>query len=164
MLRWAVEVCTGPVAVRYPRGSDRDYSDSAWDGKHMVCRHREGDDAVLITYGVMMQNVMDAAKLLEAEGIRATVLRLLQVDVLPMADILSLLPENAPLFVFEEVAGECGICRDLAWQMQKVDPRRSVFGRDIGKRFLTHGKTGDLYRLCGLDAQSIAGFVKEELS
>ena len=164
MLRWAVEVCTGPVAVRYPRGSDRDYSDSAWDGKHMVCRHREGDDAVLITYGVMLQNVMDAAKLLEAEGIRATVLRLLQVDVLPMADILSLLPENAPLFVFEEVAGECGICRDLAWQMQKVDPRRSVFGRDIGKRFLTHGKTGDLYRLCGLDAQSIAGFVKEELS
>lgn len=164
MLRWAVEVCTGPVAVRYPRGSDRDYSDSAWDGKHMVCRHREGDDAVLITYGVMLQNVMDAAKLLEAEGIRATVLRLLQVDVLPMADILSLLPENAPLFVFEEVAGECGICRDLAWQMRKVDPWRSVFGRDIGKRFLTHGKTGDLYRLCGLDAQSIAGFVKEELS
>ena len=164
MLRWAVEVCTGPVALRYPRGSDRDYSDSAWDGKHMVCRHREGDDAVLITYGVMLQNVMDAAKLLEAEGIRATVLRLLQVDVLPMADIRSLLPENAPLFVFEEVAGECGICRDLAWQMRKVDPRRSVFGRDIGKRFLTHGKTGDLYRLCGLDAQSIAGFVKEELS
>ncbi|MDD6678563.1 MAG: 1-deoxy-D-xylulose-5-phosphate synthase [Firmicutes bacterium] len=164
MLRWAVEVCTGPVALRYPRGSDRDYSDSAWDGKHMVCRHREGDDAVLITYGVMLQNVMDAAKLLEAEGIRATVLRLLQVDVLPMADIRSLLPENAPLFVFEEVAGECGICRDLAWQMRTVDPRRSVFGRDIGKRFLTHGKAGDLYRLCGLDAQSIASFVKEELS
>jgi N-acetylmuramic acid 6-phosphate etherase len=70
MLEWAVEKQNGPVAIRYPRGGDRSYQDSAFGGG-MVCCHRSGADVTLVTYGTLVENAMNAAKLLEEKGISA---------------------------------------------------------------------------------------------
>ena len=63
MLRWAVLECGGPVAVRYPRGSEGIYQDSAFGGNpNNVCVHREGSDVTLITYGNLINNVLEASR------------------------------------------------------------------------------------------------------
>ena len=56
MLTWAVDQQDGPVAIRYPRGGDRGYSESGWNGIASAVCHRSGTDATILTYGTMLEN------------------------------------------------------------------------------------------------------------
>ena len=166
MLRWAVEDYDGPVAVRYPRGTEGSYRDSDWHGLNgdMVVSHRAGKNVTLITYGSMLQNVMEAAACLQEQGIEATVLRLLTVSDIPTDQILSKLSENHHVVIVEEVCYGSGIRESLAWQLQKQCPDCRVDGLDLGADFVPHGSLKELYKHCGLDGESIAAFTKEVLS
>lgn len=160
MLRWAVCSCDGPVAVRYPRGGDGAYSDSAWDGVQKLCRHRAGDQATIVVYGTLLQNAMDAAKILEEQGIRVCVIRLLTVAPLPAQALAALLPEKAPVFVIEEAASGSGIREALAWELARYQPDCRVYGMDLGSSYVPHGAVEKLYRHCGLDANAIAEYIQ----
>ena len=166
MLRWAVEECTGPVAVRYPRGTEGSYSASDWQGPEggLVKCHRCGKDAVLITYGSMLENTMKAAELLAQQGIEAAVLRLLTVSDLAADQVAAMLPEGAPVVTVEEVAGGSGIREALAWELRKILPGLRIGGLDLGREFVPHGSLKELYHHCGLDEEAIAAFTKEMLS
>ena len=165
MLRWAVEDCRGPVAVRYPRGTEGSYRGSDWTGMEgsLVKCHREGSDAVLVTYGSMLDNVLNAAELLSQQGVEAAVLRLLTVSDLPAEEIARLLPDKAPVVIVEEAARGSGIRDALAWQLREVVPGLRIEGLDLGRSFVPHGSLNELYQHCGLDAESIAAYVKEAL-
>ena len=163
MLTWAIKEQTGPVAIRYPRGGDREYKDSAWmaskaDG--FFC-HRKGGSAVLITYGVLLDNVMQAAEILSQKGIKVTVLRLLRLTDLAVDRIAEYLPEHSDVFVFEEVNTNCGISRELALYLQASEKTRGFYVTDLGNDFVTHGSIQKLYEMYGLDAQSIVTRVEE---
>ncbi len=163
MLQWAVKKHDGPVAIRYPRGGDRNYQLSAWQDEvsgAYVC-HRTGKDVTLITYGVLLENVMQAAQILSQQGIEATVIRLLTVNPLPIEGVLEHISPDAPVIVAEEVCS--GIFADLSAAFMHRRPEIRVFSADLGKNFVTHGKMDDLYRHCKLDAQGIAARVLEVL-
>ena len=164
MLAWAVEKCQGPVAVRYPRGGDGAYQVSDWnDVDDTVALHCKGDDVTLITYGTMINNVLEAAVLLEEKGIHATVLRLLAVSPLNAEQIVSKMSAKHHVVVVEESAGNSGVHQELAWQIQHILPEAKVDGMDLGNRFATHGELKTLYKYYGLDGQSIADFTREVL-
>lgn len=166
MMQWATLEYNGPVAVRYPRGGDRGYTDSAWDqyGKTGLFRHRDGKDVTLITYGVMIDNVLQAADILESKGINATVLRLLSVSPLPAKQILAQMSSNRNVIVVEETCHGSGICQDLAWELSQLDSGCKVNGIDLGAHYVSHGSIHELYKHHGLDGQSIAEFTQEVLS
>ena len=166
MLRWAVEEYNGPVAVRYPRGTEGSYQGSDWTGLRgeLVRCHRSGRDVTLITYGSVLENVLSAAQLLAAQGIEATVLRLLTVSDLPADKIAQLHPQGALMVIVEEIAAGSGIREALAWELRKLIPELRVEGLDLGRDFVPHGSIKELYQHCGLDAQSIAAYCKEVLS
>ena len=154
MLRWAVLESEGPVAVRYPRGSEGAYTDCAFTGDPGgLCLHREGTDVTLITYGSLVNNVLAAADALAEHGIRAKVLRLLSASHIPelKAHI------SGPAVVIEEAAENSGIKETVCWSLPGV----RVHGIDLGDRFVPHGDMASLYRLAGLDAGSITKFVCE---
>jgi len=161
MLTWAVCDQNGPVAIRYPRGGDRDYTGSAWDENNRVCRHRTGKDVTIITYGTLVQNAMDAAQILEKNGKEATVLRLLTVEPLPIAQILSLLPENRHIVIMEEVAGHCGIGESLACALYENLRSCRVDRFDLGHGYITHGSVAQLYQHYHLDGRSVADHIME---
>lgn len=163
MLRWAVKECSGPVAVRYPRGGDHLEEVPVWNASNSICCHRSGGDVTLVTYGNLTSQALDAAKLLALQGIEATVLRLTSVAPLPTPEILANLPENGPVIVLEETCRGSGIHEALGWSICSVQPGRKVYGLDLGDRFVTHGDIASLYRHYGLDAQSIQKFVAEVL-
>lgn len=167
MLRWAVKEQAGPVAIRYPRGSDRAYTASDWNGVGgdisgcAVKCHRVGKDITLITYGTVLQNVMDAAEILALQGIETTVLRLLTVAPLPAGQIAAQMTENHHAVVIEEISGGCGIRGELALELGAIFPDSRVDGIDLGRNYVTHGDLNSLYRHYGLDGQSIADLVLE---
>ena len=163
MLRWAVECYDGPVAVRYPRGGQGRYTDSAWQentktDEGNLCCHREGEDVTLVTYGGMINNVLEAAELLAENGIEAGVLRLLNLTQLPGKQILE--QGSGPVVIVEEACTGSGIRESLAWLLDTLEPGRRVYGLDLGPDFVPHGSQEKLYALCGVDAKSIAEFVK----
>lgn len=169
MLEWAVLRQSGPVAIRYPRGSDRDYADSAWKNDEatktdgMLTCHRRGKDITLITYGSMLKNVTDAAEILFKQGIEATIVRLLTASPLPVSKILENMSENHVALVIEETCSGSGIKEAIASQLTKLCPDCQVDGIDLGNHFVTHGSLNDLYKHHGLDGESIAKYAREVL-
>lgn len=159
MLTWAIEDYYGPVAVRYPRGTEGAYSDSLWDAEKSVVLHQSGDDMTLITYGTMINPVMEAAERLAQAGIRCTVLRLLELSQIPADEILRLMPDRKTAVVIEETAANSGIKAALAWELRARCPECRVDGIDLGTGFVPHGDQKKLYSLCGLDVDSIVNDV-----
>ncbi len=162
MLEWAVEEQEGPVAIRYPRGSDRDYTGSAWElrgdlaSRGALCCHRQGGDAVLVTYGTMLQNAMEAAELLAAQGMEVAVLRLMTLSPLPVSQIREM-AAGRPVFILEDSVS--GIRDALGWELRELP----VYGIALERTFVTHGENSSLYRRHGLDANSVAAYIREVL-
>ena len=165
MLRWAVEEYNGPVAIRYPRGTEGREQGSAWRGLEQtaIC-HRSGKNVTFVTYGTLLDNAMQAAQILSEQGIEATVLRLTSVSHFSGTEIVAAMADNAPVVVIEEVCSGSGIREALAWELHKLVPDCRVEGIDLGRNFVTHGSQQKLYEMCGLDSESIAAFAKEVLS
>ena len=165
MLTWAVNAYDGPVAIRYPRGTEGEYTASAWESARqagVVC-HRQGSDVTLITYGTMINSVMEAAQKLAEAGIEATVLRLSNLSEFHVPEILSQMSGNKIVVIVEEAAEGSGIKEKLAWQLREADPQCRVFGKDLGDDFVPHGSRNQLLKYCGLDTESIARYVEEVL-
>lgn len=159
MLIWAVEGQKGPVAVRYPRGGDRGYSDSRWDsrGGSLVC-HKKGEKIAILTYGILINNVLEAEKLLSAGGIHAGVYRLTMpwpLDGQALRDAFA--GYDRVIFVEEALHG-AGIGEAVG----AILGEKTVC-RDLGSAYVPHGSLEALYRRQGLDPESIAALAREVL-
>ena len=164
MLNWAVSNWNGPVAVRYPRGGNGLYQGSKWTGlDNPVAVHRKGKDVTFVTYGTMINNVLEAAEILESQGIQATVLRLQAVAPLDVTKIVEHMSEHHHVVFVEEIAADSGVHQELAWQIRQIVPDCRVNGLDLGNKFVTHGDVKTLYKYYGLDGESIADFTREVL-
>lgn len=156
MLRRAVLSMDGPVAVRYPRGSDGKLTEAA-----QAPVLREGTDITLVGYGRLINELLDAAALLEAEGVSAEVVKLPSVKPIDMAAIAASVRKTGHLLVAEEAV--CIGCagKEIAATLRTqgiVVPTKLV---NIGDRFVPHGHVDELYRLLGLDAKSLAQKARE---
>ena len=169
MLRWAVEEYDGPVAIRFPRGSEGAYTDSAWNvsgpdiGNGVFSLARTGKDLTILTYGTLCNAAMAAAQALSQQGIEATVLRLLTPSALPVAEIAQNLSENPVVVVLEEVSANSGVRDALSYELHRIRPDCRVSGIDLGGSFVPHGAQAKLYGYCGLDCDSIVTFAKEAI-
>ena len=164
MLRWAVNECKGAAAVRYPRGGDGKFAGSHWDGSEAVVTHRHGGRVALITYGNMLDNVLEAADQLNAQGIDAGVVRLMRVHPLPERALKSALPGYEYTIVVEETCKGSGIYEAVSAMLQKTVPGCRVFEKNLGEHFVSHGSVSELRKMHGLDVVSIVKYVKEVLS
>lgn len=166
MLRWAVQQYHGPVAIRYPRGTEGSYSASDWNGLEgeLVKCHRTGKDVTILTYGNLLDNALEAAEILADSGVEATVLRMLTLSDLAADEVLAKMSEKKVLILAEEVCGGSGIREALAWEIHQKNPCCRIDGIDLGRGFVPHGSLKQLHRHCGLDAESIANYTKAVLS
>ncbi len=162
MLRWAVQDCAGPVAIRYPRGGDGELTQSHWDGTSGVVCHREGSDIALITYGNLTDNVLQAAGMLAKSGVEAKVIRLMTLNPLPVEELKQALACCRHAVVVEEACTGSGIHEALAWAMREQNCPFSHI--DLGEDFVTHGSIPELRKELGLDAVSIVNHALEVLA
>lgn len=169
MLRWAIHDQNGPVAIRYSRGGNRWLTTSNWNNDALIAKnglltcHRTGKDVVFITYGVLIENVMQAAEILSTRGIEAGVVRLLSVQPLPVDAIMEMIGACHHVVVVEETATNAGIKETVAWHIHQYIPDCKVDGFDLGEHFVTHGNLNSLYKHCCLDGVSIADRTEEAI-
>ena len=158
MLSRAIYACTGPVAVRYPRGGD---------GKYRKCGEpallREGTDLTLVSYGVMVNEIIDAADILKHRGVRAELIKLDRICPLDMTPIVKSVSRTGALFVAEDCANRGCLAQEIFSDLAQAGINVRCFARNLGDRFIPHGSMADLYRACGIDGQSLAAWIAEAL-
>lgn len=163
MLTWAVERCDGPVAIRYPRGGEGEWQGGFDGAKTTVVQ--SGKDITLVTYGVTTNAVLAAAKLLEADGVRAQVVKLQCISPLDLTVVLDSAKETGRVLVAEECATQGCVGTKIAARLalEKV-ALKSLALLNTGDGFVPHGNVAALRARCGLDAQSIYQKAKEALA
>lgn len=170
MLKTALDF-DGPVSVRYPRGSGVGVAlDTEWQdlpiGKAEVLR--TGKDVCFWAIGSMVQTALDAADLLEAQGISTGVVNMRFAKPLDVELLREHAQSYGKIITLEEgvLAGGVGsaILEELNENklLEQCDVR--CFG--IPDKFVMHGDKKLLFRDLGLDTPTIAAkaaaFVKGE--
>ena len=148
MLRKAVLEMEGPVAVRYPRGGD-----GAWTEEAAEAVIRPGREITICAYGVMINEALAAAELLEREGVSAEVVKLGQIWPLREED-LNAMARTGRLLLVEQTPAHGGIYDACAAALEQRGVRSA--GLDLGWGFVTHGDNRLLLAERGLTEAQIA--------
>ena len=162
MLRWAVKDCTGPVAVRYPRGGSEVDGSCFNSDPTAICSYSDQSNATLISYGTVSAEMLSAAAMLQEEGIGCTALRLLSATHYSREELAKQV-RGKHVFVIEEVCAGSGISSEIALTLKEQGIDCAVHAIDLGRNFTPHGDTRILYRLTGLDRDAIVNTVREVL-
>ena len=161
MLRHAIENIGGPVAVRYPRGCEGAYKDGGAEISRTI---REGSDFTIVTYGEIVNTALEAAEMLEDEGISAEIIKLGRIAPIDMDAIVESVSKTERLLVLEECSG-CGSVGErvaAAISMRAMAPKSIILMNTEGL-FAPCGDINDLRKFCGIDAQSVCGKIEDEL-
>ena len=153
MLRHAVLEMSGPVAIRYPRGGE-----GAWTGMAGVEGTRvlqEGADITLVAYGVMVDQVLQAARLLERRGYSATVVKLNSIRPLDLGPILQWSEKTGRLLVAEECNDTGSVGRTIASELALQGRPVKLALVNLGDGFVPQGSVAQLREMKGIDAEGI---------
>ena len=78
---------------------------------------REGKDATIVTYGMMVHRSLEAAKLLEKEGVDVEVIDLRTLSPLDINTVFRSVEKTGRLVVVDEASPRCNIATDISAQV-----------------------------------------------
>ncbi len=153
MLERALFQLEGPVAVRYPRGGEGSYKGTGGDTPSAILRW--GSDITLVSYGTEINQVLEAAAMLEQRGVQAEVVKLNQITPL-VSDLVELsVRKTGTLLVAEEQGARGSVGQRLTARLEKAGLPARVALIDCGEGFVPHGAVGPLKRDLSLDGTGI---------
>lgn len=156
MLRSAVQHTDGPIALRYPRGGEGAYTEDHWQGQAAVCL-REGTDVALVSYGIMINEALQAAEILEAHGVSTAVYKINILTAAFSDEFLRQVSRCGRVAVIEDVmhAGGIGqaLAETLALQQIQMNWIR-LFHTDSS--FAPQGAVRQIYEYYHLDGNTVA--------
>lgn len=163
MLRRVVlDMTTGPVAVRYPRGGEDGYDGDCGDEPVTVLR--QGTDAAIVTYGILTGQALRAAELLEKEGVSLRVVKLNQVAPLDGDGICRALDGVKRVVAAEDQLRAGAVGERLgALLLERGAGIERYALRNAGEALPAQGSTAQLRHVLGLDAEGMAQAVREVL-
>lgn len=159
MLRAAIYDINGSVAIRYPRGGE---------GKYTACNTapetllREGRDVTLVCYGIMTNEVLDAAERLAAVGISAEVIKLSMIKPPDFDLVMRSLRKTGKLLISEDVC-EAGCVGSRILEEAAINEThvRAAKLLNLGEGIVPHGTVAELLHDFGLDADGIVSAAME---
>ena len=157
MLEEALRTTSGPVALRWPKTAARHVSPEEVGIGRSARKVRDGADVCILAVGKMVEAADDAAALLEARGVHATVwdVRTVPLDVRMLDDA-----RRHPLVVTaEDGIVEGGVGALAVGALARLDgetapPITVTLGAPVA--FVPQGKPADVLANLGLDGPGIA--------
>lgn len=153
MLRYAALKVHGPAAVRYPRGGEGAFK--GMGGIEGSVSVRPGKDITLVAYGTMVNEALEAARLLEVRGCSAQVLKLNSIAPLDMDGVADCAVRTGRIVITEECMDVGSVGRQIAAGLALRGVQARVALVNLGDRFVQHGTVAELRQLCGIDGSSI---------
>ena len=152
MTERAVMEIGGPAAVRYPKGSEGEYTGGGSEAVRVLA---SGSDLTLITYGININDVLAAGKMLAEKGVGCDIIKLGIIKPLCFDEIEKSALKTGRVIVVEEVVSS-GCVGELimAHLSEKEIPVRGEC-LNLGDNFIEHGDVKSLRALYGIDPEGI---------
>lgn len=154
MLETAVFDMTGPVAIRYPRGSEHEYTACITEPSAVI---RKGSDITVVAYGTMINTAIKASIYMQNASISAEIIKLGQIKPLDASVILSSLKKTGRLLIAEDVCESGSVGQQILAEAAKNGVMlKSAVCADLGDGIVAQGSVEELMCDKGLDAESLA--------
>lgn len=158
------KISDGPFVIRYPRGKGEK---SDWRNEMQILpigkgrKLREGNDIAVLSLGPIGNEAMKAIDQVEQEGISVAHYDMIYLKPLDKALLHEVGRKFKRIITIENgvIAGGLG----SAVLEFMADHGYTPFVKRIGvpDQFIEHGSILELYKLCGMDADSIAGIIRQ---
>ena len=164
MLKFAIAADT-PMAIRYPRGDACDL----WKEKRapiesgkaeVLC---EGTEVALFAIGSMVETAWKVMEKLQERGISATVVNARFVAPLDKECICGLAQKHRLLVTLEENVASGGMGEHVAALLMEEQSRIKLLRIAVPDTFVEHGDVDTLYRVLGMDADTVTNRICEGL-
>jgi len=161
MLRLSVHGIAGPVAIRYPRGGEGEYTDGGTERAKCVL---EGGDYTIVTYGISVNTALAAARELARDGVFVEIIKLGFISQIDYKTVADSVVKTDRLLVLEECAGRGCVGENIVSALSRDNVvMKSVILMNTGDVFPPCGEIEDLRRLCNIDSDSVVRAIREDL-
>lgn len=158
MTHWMRDYNAHPSAVRYPRGAD---AEGLPEGRTPIAfgraeTLRTGSHLTILASGSMVGPAMQAAQILEQEGIEATVINARFIKPFDTETIFASARATSRLLIVEEgsrIGGLGQMVRDALWDAGLSNLQTDILA--IPDIFVEHGSQPQIRKPLGLDAAGI---------
>lgn len=160
MVKAAAEI-EGPVYIRFGRSGVPVYHDESFKfevGKAETLK--EGSDVAIIANGIMVSTALEAAKLLEAEGINAKVINMATIKPIDEAAVIAAAKECGKIVTVEEHNVIGGLGEAVCGVVCANDPV-PVLRIGVDDKFGHSGSADEVLDEFGLTAEKIAARIKQ---
>lgn len=164
MLKFAIAADT-PMAIRYPRGDACDL----WKEKRapiesgkaeVLC---EGTEVALFAIGSMVETAWKVMEKLQERGISATVVNARFAAPLDKECICGLAQKHRLLVTLEENVASGGMGEHVEAVLMEEQSRIKLLRIAVPDTFVEHGDVDTLYRVLGMDADTVMNRICEGL-
>ena len=155
----------GPCVVQYPKEGIEPYAQNVTGEPFAVGKWQTlipgGQDAVILAYGRMTQNAIQASELLVQRGLSVGVIDCCSLKPLDMDCLRALFERRAKIVTIEEGEMIGGFGSEIARVCveENADAPMQIIG--LENRFITHGSVPELLRECGLMPEQLANRIEE---
>lgn len=169
-LDFALTEMETPVAVRYPRGeallpgkkgvTDRE----EWEyGRAEVLQ--KGKDVLILAVGNMVEKALEAAGYLKEKAIHPTIVNMRFVKPFDTELVLSLAKKHRLVVTMEDNVYSGGFSQKIQAFLQEHRMNRvKCLAVCLPDTFIEHGAPEELYEKYGMDAESVAGRIREVMA
>lgn len=162
MLLYATERHSGPVAIRYPRGSmEFVYDNPSPFELSKADVIEKGSDATIVFAGHMGEIAKEARTALREMGKEVGLINLRTLFPLDEAHIKEILSDTDVVLTLEDGVVRGGV-GELICSILK-DEGKKVIIKAHEKGIVEHGALDELYKLSGLDAESIVSCIIKQI-
>ena len=163
MLYTAVEHCDGPVAIRYPRGSAlgvplKDGFEKIETGKSETLI--EGEDVAFLALGKMVEYSLNAAEILNEEGISPEVINMRFAKPLDEQKLDEIASRFNKIITLEESSLKGGFGSGVLEYFAEKNYKNDILRVGLPDEFIDHGTQKELHAQLGIDAEGIKEKVK----
>ena len=158
------KISDGPFVIRYPRGKGEK---SDWRNEMQILpigkgrKLREGNDIAVLSLGPIGNEAIKAINQVEPDGISVAHYDMIYLKPLDEALLHEVGRKFKRIITIENGVIAGGLGSSVLEFM--ADHGYTPFVKRIGvpDQFIEHGSIPELYKLCGMDADSIAGVIRQ---
>lgn len=159
LLFTASKLTSGPFAIRYPRGNGHNVNWKTEMKEIPVGRGRkigDGSDVALLSIGPIARECAIAAGQAEKQGVSVALYDMIFLKPLDGELLHEIAAKNVPIVTIEDATRNGGLGSAVTEWMNDHGYARRVIRLGIPDRFVAQGTVDELYKICGIDADSIA--------
>lgn len=157
----------GPCVIQYPKDGIEPYAKDIHGEPLAVGKWqtlREGEDCTVLAYGRMVKLAMEAAQMLEEEGLHVGVIDAWSLRPMDMDCLGGLFEKKARIITVEEGEMIGGFGSEIARLSVAYGAVRPAAIMGLPNRFIAHGTVDQLLKECGLTVESIAQCIRDAVN